>query len=221
MIREDYIMRMIEQFMQGLALILSSKLKERWKEMDENIGALCEKLLGTDYQMIRHVEPEDIEDLLRNGTFVDPARAFVLARLFYEQADALVKREQLLAAQTLFFKAAILFMEIIRSGNQQLSSQSQEKVEAIIPHIPRALQTVAFQHRLFEYYELTGAFAKAENILFELAEKDVAGIFEDGILFYSRVAKKTEHELEKGNFSNAEVDEGKADFIRKFMRTKS
>lgn len=221
MIREDYIMRLIEQFTQGLALILSNKLKERWKEMDENISALCEKLLGSDYRMFRHVEPENIVELLRSGTFVDPARAFVLATLFYEEADALVKRDQHLAAQPLFLKAAILFIEIVRSGNKQLASESHEKVEAILPHIPRSSQTAKFQHRLFEYYELTGAIAKAENILFELAEQDLAGIFEDGILFYGRVAKKSDSDLANGNFTRSEIEDGKADFIRKFMRTKS
>ncbi|KAA3620133.1 MAG: hypothetical protein DWQ05_05230 [Calditrichaeota bacterium] len=218
MIQKDYFMRMIEQFAQALGLILSNKKKERWKEMDENIAATCEKLLGTNYQMFRHVETEDLVALLRNGEFVDSGKAYVLAVLFTEEAEGLDLQNNEKAATSLFLKSATLFIEVVKTGNPTLVPLARLKIPPILKRVEPVVWSVPFRLRLFQYYESVGQFANAENLLFDLAEENVPGMAESGVLFYGRLQKKLNSELENGNLNRQEVDEGKTDFVQKFVR---
>ncbi len=217
MIQRDYFMRMIEQFAQALATILSSRKKGNWREMEQNISAVCEKMLGVDYAMFRHIESEQLIELLRSGEFIDSAKAYVLASLFYEQADALSRRREQERASALFLKSATLYLEILKSGNTEINAQTLPQIAPALANIELSGTTAAFRRRLFLYYELCGDFDKAENILFELAEAAVTGMVENGILFYNRLAEKSDADLQLGNFSSQEVAEGRADFVRQFM----
>ncbi len=63
------------------------------------------------------------------------------------------------------------------------------------------------KEKLFRYYEFTGKYDKAENILYELIEED-SNYINEGIRFYIRLVSKSEDELKKGNLPKIEVNEG-------------
>lgn len=209
-------MRMIEAFTQGLALILSSKKKERWHEMERNISALCEKLLGTDYKLFANLDAENILALLRKGDFIDGAKAWVLAMLFAEEAGSQAKRQNIAAAEDLRYKSATLLLEILKIDNQKLCGLALEKLPQLLEQLHTSQTPPRFRERLFLYFELCGKFDKAENILFDLATAKTRNIQTEGILFYKRLQGKTDAELAAGNFSRQEIAEGRADFMRLF-----
>jgi len=72
----------------------------------------------------------------------------------------------------------------------------------------------AFKQQLFEYYEMSGQYSRAEDILFEMIEDEVEGIDKKGIKFYERLQKFSDEELFKGNLSREEVDESLLEIIK-------
>ena len=61
---------------------------------------------------------------------------------------------------------------------------------------------------LILYHEHQGEYSKAEDCLFELVENGFEEALHVGESFYSRLLKKTEKELERGNLPLSEVNEG-------------
>ena len=216
MIQQDYLMRMIEAFTQGLALILSSKKKERWHEMQHNIAALCEKLLGTDYTLFANIDVDNMLTLLREGDLINGAKAWVLAMLFSEEAEALQQQGKSESAQALRYKAATLLLEILKIDNRKLRGLALEKIPLLLNRLEESNKPLNFRERLFLYYELLGQFDQAENLLFDLAAAEATNIKTQGVLFYKRLEGKTDAELRAGNFSRPEIAEGLRDFMRQF-----
>ena len=62
--------------------------------------------------------------------------------------------------------------------------------------------------KLFRYYDWSGEYATAENLLFQLVEVDYPEIRPIGILFYRRLQKKSDADLILGGLPRPEVEEG-------------
>src|SRR5579875_4146136 len=66
--------------------------------------------------------------------------------------------------------------------------------------------------KLLQYYENTGKFAKAEDVLFDTLNTHTPDkvVVQHGIAFYTRLRKKSDATLSGGNLSRVEVEEGLA-----------
>jgi hypothetical protein len=64
--------------------------------------------------------------------------------------------------------------------------------------------------KLMRYYEHLGLYAKAEDILTEHLERhrDDAQVINYGYEFYQRLQSKSTADLQAGNFSHEEIQEG-------------
>lgn len=63
----------------------------------------------------------------------------------------------------------------------------------------------------------SGEFNKAEDILFEELEKDSSvDMYNVGVEFYNMLLEKNDKELEEGNFSREEIEQGLKD-IKKYL----
>jgi Flp pilus assembly protein TadD len=63
---------------------------------------------------------------------------------------------------------------------------------------------------IFRYYEKTGRYAQAEDVLFEMLEANPSDsdLRASGAAFYARLKKKSPTDLAVGNLSRDEVEEG-------------
>src|SRR5215510_8796049 len=90
MIRRDYILRMIAEFMQALARIDSLKRSQRWDEVSEALDAEFKKLMGRGVHALTQLsETELLALLVQEGpTHALREKTLVLTTLLKEAGDA-------------------------------------------------------------------------------------------------------------------------------------
>ena len=89
MIREDYIMRMIEQLVRVLAKILLNKETGNYQEAKNNIETAFKNILGLDYNLVKVLSAQDIISLLKisKDDAMLSIKCIIMAKLLKERAD--------------------------------------------------------------------------------------------------------------------------------------
>src|SRR5262245_28483653 len=90
MIRRDYILRMIEEFMQALSRMRALKQGQRWAEAGEELDAEFKKLIGDGPESVARLSETDLlARLMRDGpTHLVRDKTLMLTTLLTEAGDA-------------------------------------------------------------------------------------------------------------------------------------
>ena len=213
MIRRDYILRMIEEFIRALARIRSLKQDEKWNAAEDVLDEEFQRLIGQGAREIASLsETELIARLVQEG----PAQAvrekiFIVATLLQEAGDAAVAQNRNDEGRAFHLKALHLLLHALAYGGDPAEfPEFVPKVEAVVQALNEEPLPVGTQAMLMEHYERTGEFAKAEDALFAIldAEPGNPRIREHGISFYRRLSSRSDAQLTEGNLSREEVEEG-------------
>ena len=110
MLKNDYILRAIEQFMQGLARVL--KLREEGKEAEATteLDTLSRDLTGLDVESLLLTNVETLQTLVG-----DAQRLALVARLFKELGELAGSRD-CQRARNAYMKAFCLYDELEQQG---------------------------------------------------------------------------------------------------------
>lgn len=218
MIRQDYLMRMIEQLVKVLTKILFNKESGNYNAALNNIDDAFNMLVGLDYKIVNQLSAKDLIALLgisKDDTAVN-IKCIVIAKLLKEKADIVKQNSN--DNLTLLYnyqKALTLYLHgILNNKNYEINLNNyytdvKEIVKNILDEIP-----VEARYNLFKFYKLIGEYNRAENELFKLKNLHYPQIEEEGIIFFRNLEKLSDVELFKGNFSKEEVVEGLADFTK-------
>ena len=89
MIRQDYLMRMIEQLVKVLAKILFNKEGGNYKEALNNIDVAFNNITGLNYNLLNKLSAKDIISLLKISKDDSTAdiKCIVIAKLLKERAE--------------------------------------------------------------------------------------------------------------------------------------
>jgi hypothetical protein len=86
----------------------------------------------------------------------------------------------------------------------------QTTIQELIQKLSEYEMPLHIQRKLFRYYEQTGMYARAENVLFDYLERSPdTEMFANGAEFYQRLALKSETDLQAGELSHEEVEESR------------
>lgn len=219
MIRQDYIMRMIEQLIKVLSKILFNKETGNYQEAINNIDNAFSNILGLDYNLINTLSVKDIISLLRisKDDVRVSVKCIIIAKLLKERAEIenLSDKENLNSVYA-YQKSLGLYLEgILNNKSMDISLSDyyldvKEIVKIIADEIPQEIR-----FRLFKFYELLGEYDKAEDELFRLKELGYHGIEDEGIKFYTNLEKLDDIDLKKGNLYKEEIAQGLSEFIKK------
>ncbi len=83
---KDYIMRMIEQFIQSLVSIIAARKAGKYEEALEYIYLNSQKYLETDISNLITKNPDELLNYFRKGKKLDTDRCLICADLIYEIA---------------------------------------------------------------------------------------------------------------------------------------
>ena len=213
MFRRDYILRLCDK----LALVMRRVLgMRRAKENQSALQTLTEAfsdLIGLNERMALALSAEDLWKLLTIGG-PEPGKGLMAARIFKERSEILsdegLPDEAANARQkALFFS---LYVTTLPGDNPELDQSVA--VESLLSLAdPHGLPLLG-QEFLFKYFEKSGQFADAEDVLFHAAESGEApeNLWKDGTDFYQRLLKMDEAALSAGNLPRSEIIEGSARF---------
>ncbi len=212
MIRRDYILQMIEEFIRALTQIRALRQQGRWEEARLALDTECEKLAAAGAgNLARLSETELLARLAQDQpTSVVRQRLFLIIALLQEAgeiADAQGRAEQ---ARESRLKALHLLLEVsadLRAGEHPAFVPG---VDALVNSLAEGPLPERTQVLLMRHYESTGQFAKAEDALFSILDatsNDPASVA-FGLAFYERILRLTDLALEEGNLPRAEAEEG-------------
>jgi tetratricopeptide (TPR) repeat protein len=212
MIRRDYILRMIEEFMQALARLRSLKQGQRWAEAGDELDAEFKKLTGNGVQVVARLsETELLARLMQAGpTQLVRDKTLMLTTLLKEAGDLAAAEDRMDESRECYLKALHLLLDVLGRGDAFEWPEFVPKVEMLVAALQSALLPVRTAAMLMQHYERTGEFAKAEDALFTMldAEPDNRAIVEFGTTFYERLRTQSDAALNAANLPRAEVEDG-------------
>ena len=205
---KDYIMKIIQQFTNAVARIMGLKAENKIEESQVVLTDTLKDFTGLNTEILEALPYEIL--LQRVSGQTNSEKSLILAELLYQQADIYEIKGELSRARNLYLKNANIMINVLLKGDNSVLEQNQDKVNELIEkigllNVPRESLLL-----LFQYYELTTEYAKAEDVLFELIEKAEANkdLVAKGIAFYERLLNKDQADLQKGNLPMDEVLEG-------------
>ncbi len=206
MIERDYIMRMIQMLVQALLRILSYKQKKDYPKALTEIQNASKTLIGVELDVIRRLSDVQIIDLLTLVKNFGSPKCYLAGMLLKEEADIFElqgKTSESIDART---KSLSLLTEAAIERGAAENPDHATAIGAVSDRLNHDDLPGHIHKKLFHFYELTGQYAKGEDTLYEILNKE-PGFVEEGLLFYGRLKNKSDEELEKGNLSRKEIDE--------------
>lgn len=210
MIRQDYLVRMAQRLAQALAQALFHKRAHDYERAEAEINAALAECFGLD-----HGASPDFDSLLRacaTETTNSLDTQVRLAELLRERGEIQRLRGNAPAAGDSEALALGLFLEILRSSI--VSLDLIEKTEQLIERTAGTRLPAPVLKRLLSYYEARGRFDLAEDVLYEWMATRDPDASEGGLVFYNRIAAKPDEELNAGGLPRAELEQGRAEWLR-------
>jgi len=210
MIRRDYIMRMIEEFIQVLLRIRGLKKDQRLADALVLTEEEFKRTTGLDSEsVLRLSETELLAKLIQS----EPLHAvrekmLFLTTLLRETGDILTEQGRIEDGRACYLKGLHLLLDSLMRGEADELPEFVPKVDEFVA----ALEEVPVQTRalLMEHYERTGQFGKAEDALFAILDAEPSNpmAVEFGVSFYERMQRQSDGRLMDGNLPREEVEAG-------------
>ena len=214
MIRRDYILRMVEEFIQALARI---KMLQQGRRPEEAAGAIDEefkRLVGQGAHVVAQLSETDLLAKLIQGepTQVVRDKTLILSALLKEAGDLAAEQDRPKESRACHLKGLHLLLSVLAQGEDFEYPDFVPKVEVFVVSLQDSPLPIPTQALLMQHYERTGQFARAEDALFAMLDlqPDSSPIVEFGIAFYERLQRRGDAALEAGNLPRAEIESGLA-----------
>jgi hypothetical protein len=210
MFNKDYIMRMIELLVQGIAKIMHLKQENRIEESETLFTDTLRKFYGLNDKSVEELPWTDLMSVASLGGLQDAEKCAFLAQLIKEKADLEQIQGRTAAAQALYAKALNIYISALLADGYYNIPEHRDRIDEIIGLIAQQVPTIETLQMLFRYYELAGRYGKAEDMLYALldAGADREETVEAGRTFYMRLLQRSDIELMEGNLPREEVREG-------------
>ena len=206
MLHRDHLMRLVEQLVQALAKIDILKEQQNYSQALDVIRETGKLLVGVDLSMLNFISDSDLLTLFKAGDPLNAGRFIVLAGLLYEEGDINLILEKNNESFRCYLKSLVLYCEAIKFKEILNQQDYFDKIETIVQKLSGYDLTWNAKSSLIIYYEATGKYSGAEDLIFELAEAGDEQILSSGISFYQRLLLKTDEEIEKGNLTREEIE---------------
>jgi len=216
MFSEDYILRMISQAVSALLHIARLKQARQYQQARQVIDQSLEQLLGLRADLLKLLDDEVIFRMLTLQDQLDVERVVVIADLFTAEGNILADQNRLAESQQSYLRALNFYLEAgLTDQAVPPSPMLSEQIESLASQpviLPLPDDT---QWSLFNFYELSADYARADGALAELASRP--GIYDElkleMIAFYQRLLALPPAELTRYHLDRKHIQE-KLDRIR-------
>jgi hypothetical protein len=215
MLRRDYILRMIEDFMQVLSRIKSLKAGQLWREAAGVVDGEFRQLLNSDARTVsRMSETELLAKIVQSGpTQAVREKTLMVATLLREAGDVAAGEERAEDSRACYLKGLNLLLDVLGTEEVFEYPEFVPKVDLFVARLSDFSLPPQTQLRLMQHYERMGEFGRAEDMLFSMLNENGAnpGLVEFGMAFYRRLAGQSDAALADGNLPRAELEAGLAE----------
>jgi hypothetical protein len=211
MVNKDYVLRLAERFGRMLAIIMGLRKYNKHEEALLAIDDYFLQTLGLTTGFINSASEEMLLSMISPLGVLNVEKALWLAVLLKEEGDIYLELDKPDESYYRYIKSLFFFTEAALRSNDVKDLDLATPIDDILKKLADFELPLPLKNKLFRYFELTGRYAQAENMLFEITEgeKPVEGeILEQGKAFYERLLKKSETDLKAGGLTREEVEEG-------------
>ena len=219
MITRDYFMRMIHQLAQVIAKVLKFNEVKQYTEALEEIQLSSKQLLGMDLRLITSLSDTEFIRFFSLGERFEVEKCVVTAKLLRLIGEVREGQADDIGRYHSYTTSLSLLLELLFRESETLPKEYFDEIEVLIGKLASYELSAALQRKLFRFYGIVGRYDVAENVLFELVQKDPECIAE-GVKFYEGLRTKSDEELERGNLPRNEIEPGLAELLRKTTQRK-
>lgn len=218
MIRRDYILRMVAEFIELLSRLRSLRKDQRWQEAQETADSQFERLLRANAATVSRWSDTELLATVIQGepTLAVRDKTLMVATLLKEAGEVAIAQGQGERGFALLVKGLHLLLNALGQPDRAEIPGFVPAIESFVLALgdsPLPLPTLG---ALMQHYERVGEFAKAEDALFAMLERHPGdpALVEFGKAFYLRLRGTSDEQLVAGGLPRSEVEEGLAELLR-------
>ena len=210
--QRDYILRIAEEFGRALAQVLYHRQIKDYAAAQSLIDEQCKQLLGVGIGFVHSMPEETLLSMLTSFGILNSEKCWLLAILLKEEGDIYQDQGNFNESYYSYLKSLNLILEVLSLDTTISGTDYVPELEGLLYKLSDYELPAKTKLMLFQYFDQTGKYAKAEDVLFEMLASGEPGadIHTRGIAFYQRLKRKSDAELSASNFSREEVEEGMA-----------
>ncbi len=214
MITRDYFLRMIHQLAQVVAKVLKlSEVKDYTAALEE-VQRSSKQLLGMDLRLLTTLSDSELIRLLSLGERFDVEKCVVAAELLRLIGEVKERQGDENGKYDSYSTSLSLFLELLFRESERLPKEYFDKMDMVIGKLSSYELPLDVLRRLFRFYGIVHRFDVAEDVLFDLVERE-PGFGVEGVRFYERLRTRSDEELERGNLPRSEVEAGLVELLKK------
>jgi hypothetical protein len=218
MIRRDYLLRQIEEFVGAMAQLAGLAKREQWQEAATITSEQFKAVAGMDAAEVVRLSDTDLLARIVEGepTHVVENKIFMLAALLKAQGDILVGEGKMEESRPYYLKGLHLLLDTFAQSDISRRYDFVPTVETYLMALQEAPLPLKTNALLMRHYERTGQFAKAEDALFAMLETEPGNgeLVNFGMAFYQRLLSLSDDALARGDLPRGEVNAGLAELER-------
>lgn len=209
MIKNDLFSEKMKKLSEIIQEIMLSNRNKQYEISTGVLNRAYKELLGIDFSLVNKLSYEDIVAFIGAYETSQTMKFIILGELL--SLDAQIKNK--LGNDTeyinLCFKSLYAYLSSITNDSSSLEFCGG-KIEDLLSILEDYELDHQYKLALVSFYQLTGKFDSAEDIIYDLLEEsgNSPEVISCGINFYNSLINKSEEELIKGNLPINEVREG-------------
>jgi Family of unknown function (DUF6483) len=211
----DYLLRQIEQLTSVLGTIFGLKREQKPQQAIQTIEEFLKREFGISFKLLKSLQIEELIRLCDADSLAGKDKLYTLAVLLKEEGELQRMTGNETAGDDSSLKSLHLMLTYAALSDHDLNLQTNESIKSLLQedlqHLEIPIQTV---HLLFQYYERNHQFADAENVLFDMLQREnqsaalVSQWIDEGSTFYKRLLELDDEQLQSGNLPRQEILDG-------------
>jgi len=214
-LREDYVTRLVAQLARALSHILGLSRKRQYPAALVAIDEALDQLLGLRADSVLDLSADQLVAFLTLGGMAAEGwdKVSFLAALLQEAGTIHAAQDCTIESYECYQKALHLVLEASLHDDKPALPDYAPTVEGLTAALQDYILPAHTNLALLRYYEQVGAYALAEDALFEAleAEPENADVVETGLALYARLWQQSDEALVAGNLPRDEVAAGWAE----------
>ena len=210
MIRNDYIMRLVELLGAFMVRLIKQIDMGDFIGANEEVDEMAKKTVGLPLSVLENNQADNLIVMFTSGMGVDYLRIFAAATLLDVRGQIAYRDGNDISAFRFWNNAAFLFVTAAQSPDEEIKNRCDERLNSLIIRLKEFEIPASLHLALAKHCEEAGDFANAEEHLYEgLTDADKKGeILQE---FYERLLELPDVDLEKGNLPRKEILDGLAE----------
>lgn len=209
LIKKNYTKKMIEEFTSFIKKI--QELNKNGKNPFPEINEAYKRFFGISSSFASTISTVDLIKILTTNMVPDGNKLIIAANLLLEEGKIHEKNNDITNAFYKYEKAFSLIYVIFFNDFECIVNNYKQISAEIVSLLTEYELDERTTFKVFNYYNITGNYAKADEYIFELvnnfSDEDKYKYKSEAVNFYNNLLTKSDEELENGSLSRDEVKE--------------